>query len=214
MAIKCKINAYAKRRPGPKGECPECLTPDAPTSKKGYVAAHNIKINLGDGPTIPLTDHGNYIGDPRDAATRREIDAIRTKTGARPTDKNAQPDPVMVTGHGRAPALVRGPAMPPTQPTSGYQAAAGTMAGPLGRERTEPEPMHGGRLGHLTTPQYMALSRTQRRKYWAKIKNRRDHKNTPTRLASPRLGTGGLGSRGFTDGPHRDTETLMQQPRS
>lgn len=173
MAVKCKINGTAKRKPSDKGECPECLTPDVPVTQKGFVGAHNVKINLGDGPTIPVTDTGSHVGDPRDAAVRREIEGIKIKTGARPADKDSVADPVFTTGHGRAPVLVRGRDMPPVQPQKGFAAAAGTMHGPIGRERSEPEQMVGGHFGYLPKSEYNKLSRTQQRKYWAKISKSR-----------------------------------------
>jgi hypothetical protein len=138
MAQKCEINGNAKREPNKDGACPECLTPDVPVTKKGFVGAHNVKIDLGDGPQIPVTDEGTRVGDPRDAAVRREIESIKVKTGARPADKDSVADPVITTGHNRGPAMVRGRDMPPVQPQRGWAASAGTMYGPIGRERIDP----------------------------------------------------------------------------
>lgn len=217
MAVKCKINSRAQVEPDTDGQCPECLTPDVPVTKKGFVGAHTIKLNLGEGPTVPVTDSGSPIGDPRDAMVRREVEAIHVKTGTRPADRDASvAEPVETTGHGRAPVLVRGRDMPPVQPTSGYLAAAGTLAGSLGRERSEREAMHGGMYGYLTTPQYNALSRTQQRKYWARLKKDRDQctkiRATRVRIAATRFGTGGVGAHGFTDDQaSRHIETLMRE---
>lgn len=86
-----------------------------------------------------------------------------------------------------------------------------TMNGPTGRERSEPERMHGGRGGWLTEAQYNALNRTQQRKYWAKLKRDRDHVDRRVRTRIARLGTGAIGSHGFTSGDSRTTEALMRQ---
>lgn len=275
MAIKCKINGNSRREPDDKGRCPECLTSGVPTTRKGFVGAHDVKLPLAEGPTVPVTDTGSYIGDPRDAMIRRELEGVYERTGARKVEDSA-PDPVQTTGHGRAPVLVRGRVMEPfagdmatrtTQdptpapvagPVHGPIArqteipvnrevwavqmdgvlgsgvddtrkgwSSQTMNGPTGRERSEPERMHGGRGGWLTEAQYHALTRTQQRKYWAKLKRDRDRAklereraklkrdrecvDTRGRARIARLGTGGTGSHGFASGDSRTTEALMRQ---
>lgn len=182
---KCKITGTAKRKPEADGSCGECGTPDVKTTGKGFVAAHDVKVDLGDGPQIPVTDEGTRVGDPRDAAIRREVEARVSKEPvkvqyvsetrtyahgpAEPRKDASASDPVITTGHNRGAAMYRGRAMAPVQPQRGYAASAGTMAGPIGRDRTESEEMVGGSYGYLTQSQYRALSRTQQRKYWAKI---------------------------------------------
>jgi hypothetical protein len=98
----------------------------------------------------------------------------------------------------------------------------GTMYGPTGRAHMDREastvPMVGGKYGYLTADQYEQLSRSQQRKYWAKLKRMRDYADK-RRKAAPkgvpvRQGTGGTGSPAFTDGASRETERLMRQPRS
>lgn len=213
MSVTCKINGKAKRRPADDGSCPACTLPDVPLTGKGFIATHPMPITLGEGPQIPLTDTGTRIGDPRDAAVRREIDALHNRAQHAPAP-TAAPDPVQTTGHGRGPVLVRGRAMQPVQPTKGYAAAAGTLAGSLGRERSERPGMVGGRYGYLEPSQYAQLSRTQQRKYWAKVKKMQDHGATRRHAAVERLGTGGAASHGFADAASRETEALMRQPRS
>lgn len=139
MAEKCKITGSNKRRPNADGSCPECATPEVKLTGKGFVASHDIMISLGDGPQIPVTDEGPRVGDPRDAAIRREVEATHIRAGNLPVPMGGTPDPVMTTGHGRGPTLVRGRSMAPVQPQRGYAAAAGTMAGNLGRERFDRE---------------------------------------------------------------------------
>lgn len=225
MAVKCKINGKHKRAPE-KGACPECLTPDVPVTGKGFVGAHDVKADLGEGPQIPVTDAGSHVGDPRDAAVRREVEGrvvaepvtVRYDAASRayvhgnltPRRDASVADPVEARGHGRAPVLVRGRAMAPVQPQGGYAAAAGTMAGPIGWERSEPEEFVGGHYGYLTDAQYKALTRTQQRHYWNRVgKQRRYAADQRAREASrvPVPVTGaGAGTR-FLEGS--DTERLM-----
>jgi hypothetical protein len=137
---KCKINGKAKRLPTDKGACPECTAPAVKLTGKGFVASHPMPLSLGEGPQVPITDEGARVGDPRDAAVRREVESLHQRArGAVPGPEDSVPDPVVTTGHGRGPVLVRGRNMPPVQPQSGYAAAAGTMAGPIGRERFDRE---------------------------------------------------------------------------
>jgi hypothetical protein len=230
MAVRCKINGNAKLAPGDKGECPECLTPDVPTTGKGFVGAHDVKLSLGEGPQIPVTDEGTRVGDPRDAAVRRELDAVEVRKGEVPVPA-ACTDPVEATGHGRGPVLVRGRAM---EPFAGEMAlfpvgtpegervtgmpedtrkgwSSQTMNGPTGRERSEREAMVGGRYGFLTQVQFRALSRTQKRRYWDKVKKANAFAASHRRTFTGRFGTGGVGSASFAEGESRVTERIMRE---
>lgn len=175
MAVKCKITGTQKRKPNLDGSCPECLTPEVKITGKGFVAAHDVKIDLGQGPQIPITDEGTRVGDPRDAAVRREVESRQDKAQHKPVQTSI-PDPVETTGHGRAPVLVRGTDMAPVQKmrrNPGTReiepASRGTMAGPLGRDQSARELMVGGQYGYLPQNRYDELTRTQQRKYWNKI---------------------------------------------
>lgn len=193
MAIRCKITGKHKMQPGENGSCPECTTVGVPLTQKGFVGAHDVKVDLGEGPEIPVTDEGTRVGDPRDAAVRREVDANKVRAGKQAMPEGGVADPVITTGHNRGAAMYRGRAMRPmatkvvTYPKNeerpepaapldtrtGFAASAGTMYGPTGRERTEREEYVGGAYGWLTQGQYRKLSRTQQRKYWDKIHKRR-----------------------------------------
>jgi len=112
MAVKCKINASHKRLPvagteaDGKGQCPECLTPDRKLTGKGFIGAHNVVLDVD--TAIPVTDEGLRVGAPRDAAVKREIEARQMRAGTRDVPQGGVADPVMTTGHGRGPTLVRG----------------------------------------------------------------------------------------------------------
>lgn len=193
MATKCKITGTQKRKPNLDGSCPECLTPEVKTTGKGFVAAHDVKIALGEGPQIPVTDEGTRVGDPRDAAVRRELEARKDKAQHKPV-QTSLPDPVETTGHGRAPVLVRGTDMAPVQKmrrnpqTRAIEPASrGTMSGPLGRDQSAREVMVGGQFGYLPRNLYDALSRTQQRKYWNKIGKMRRLAADRRRKAVPAL---------------------------
>lgn len=128
MAVRCKITGTQKRLPE-KGACPECATPDVKLTGKGFVAAHDVKIPLGDGPQIKITDDGSPVGDPRDAAVRREIDGVKIRTGKQPLPVASMMDAASVH---RGPTLVRGRSMPtrvvdPDGPWT--EPAASTQAG-------------------------------------------------------------------------------------
>lgn len=231
MAVRCKVNGNAKLEPTDTGACPECLTPDVPTTGKGFVGAHDVKLSLGEGPQVPVTDEGTRVGDPRDAAVRRELDAIEIRKGEVAVPAAEHKDPVETTGHGRGPVLVRGRAM---EPFAGELAlfsagtpvgervtvmpedvrkgwSAQTMNGPTGRERSEREAMVGGRYGFLTQVQFRALSRTQKRRYWEKVRKANAFAASHRRAFTGRLGTGGVGSAGFAEGESRETERLMRE---
>lgn len=127
-------------------------------------------------------------------------------------------------------AMVQGRNMDPVQGTwynprtKEREPAAAYLGGSL-TSRPDREastvPMHGGAYGYLTLEQYEALSRSQRRKYWSKVKRMADFakaKRVASRArgvkpAAP-TGTGGVGGKSFTEGGSRETERLMQQPRS
>lgn len=103
---------------------------------------------------------------------------------------------------------------------TGFAASAGTMYGPTGGMRLDREastvPVHGGRYGYLTFAQYDALSRTQQRKYWVRIKKNEDFADRQRGQAVKRLpvalGNGGAGAQNFTeDRASRDAERLMRQ---
>lgn len=168
MAIKCKITGKHKRLPTDKGACPECTTPEVKLTGKGFVGAHDVKIHLGDGPQIAITDEGSRVGDPRDAAVRREVEGNKIRAGVETTPRADVPDPVMTTGHGRGPTLVKGRNMPPVQAQTGFAAAAGTMYGPLGRERFDREIIGERPKAHRTASQ---------RSNWRKKQRRLDTKN-------------------------------------
>jgi hypothetical protein len=93
----------------------------------------------------------------------------------------------------------------------------GTMDAPAGRERMDKEsstvPMVGGKYGYLTQGQYDELSRTQQRKYWARMHKMdayaKSHKRTPRTVTRP--GTGGVGGSSFAEGDSRETERVMRQ---
>lgn len=109
MAVKCKITGSAKRKPAEDGSCPECTLPGVKLTPKGNIATHNMPLNLGDGPQIPVTDEGTRVGDPRDAAIRREVDAIEIRTGVTPVPVADSADVASVL---RGPTLFRGRSMP------------------------------------------------------------------------------------------------------
>lgn len=144
---KCVVTGVQKRRPAAGGACPVCGTRDVPVTGKGFVGAHVVRPDLGEGVRVPETDSGNFVGTPRDAAIRREEDAAadRNREGVKPRGKtrigeSAAPDPVATSQHGRGPALVRGRDTEPVQPrwynpkTRQYEVSSiGTMGGNLGR---------------------------------------------------------------------------------
>lgn len=124
-------------------------------------------------------------------------------------------------------AMVQGPNMAPVQPTwrnpatGEVEPAAAYLGGSL-RDRVDrtvvSPPMVGGKYGYLTQEQYDRLKRTSQRRYWEKVKKQRDYAAKQRASAGPRVltgvdsGTGGVGTRSFTDGVSRKTERLMQQP--
>lgn len=123
-------------------------------------------------------------------------------------------------------AMVQGPNMAPVQPTwrnpvtGDVEPAAAYLGGSL-RERTDrtvvSPAMVGGRYGYLTREQYDELSRTQQRKYWERVKKQNSYASARRAQAAPRslvgvdAGTGGIGSRSFTEGDSQATERLMRQ---
>jgi hypothetical protein len=219
MAIRCKITGKHKVQPADNGSCPQCTTTGVPLTQKGFVGAHNVNVSLGEGPQVPVTDEGSRVGDPRDAAVRREIEGNKIRAGKAALPEGGVPDPVFTTGHNRGPATYRGRDMAPVQPQRGFAAAAGTMHGATGRVRMDREEMVGGNAyGYLARSQYERLSRTQQRKYWARVgKARRfaaDRRRNAVAALPVRLGTGGAGGASFADGDSRETEHLMRQPRS
>lgn len=160
------------------------------------------------------------LGDKSGAMeSARVLDA----QGASAPIPTAHTAPLGSRDHGRSDgvAMVRGANLRPVQPQKGWAAVAGTMAGPIGRERPDREastvPMHGGKYGYLTRAQYDALSRSRQRKYWTYIAKQERYAKEHGRVARPavtRPGTAGAGSRSFVEGKSAETERLMQQPRS
>lgn len=157
--MRCKITGSLKRLPV-KGACPECGTPGVRLTGKGFVGAHDVRADLGEGPQISITDDGTSHGAPHDAAVKRETEAARERVqqGVKPlgktrTGESSTVDPVNTTGHGRGPALVRGRNMDARQPTRWNPktrerevSSIGTMGGNLGRVHLDdPEPRDKGR---------------------------------------------------------------------
>lgn len=155
MAVKCKITGSQKVKPTEKGACPECTLPGVKLTPKGNIATHNMPVSLGEGPLVPVTDEGTRVGDPRDAAVRREVDAIHMRTGAAPVPEADTEDVASVL---RGPTLFRGRSMKPFAgdvivspvgtpeeertpgiPEDKRRLMAGTMSGNLGRERPDAE---------------------------------------------------------------------------
>lgn len=124
--------------------------------------------------SVPVTDSGLRVGAPRDAEVKREAEIRQAAESGDLSRFNGTRDSAQ--GHG--PAIFRGRNMAPVQPQRGYAAAAGTMAGPIGRPRFDREvtdvPMAGGRYGFLTPAEVGKLSRTQQRAYWRRVKANRD----------------------------------------
>lgn len=142
---------------------------------------------------------------------------------------SAQRAPVGSRDHGMLDgvAMVQGANMDPVQPmwrnpaTGESEPAAAFLGGTL-NERADREAstvaVVGGTYGYLTRDEVDALSRSQRRKYWAKIKVMADHgarvradnrAKGVSRIAP--TGTGGLGGKSFAEGRSARTERLMQQ---
>jgi hypothetical protein len=160
------------------GTCPTCLTPGIKLSKGGHIGAHSVAVEID--PTLPVVDLGTPKGDPRDATVRRAVEARliaaeQLPMPVAPSAPEGRDEKKNRAASSPGPALVRGRAMAPVQPQSGFLAVAGTMYGPIGRDRMDREsstvPMHGGTYGYLTEAEYEALSRTQQRKYWAKLRS-------------------------------------------
>lgn len=224
------------------GTCPECLTEDVKLSKGGHIGAHAVKVEVD--PTLPVVATGAPKGDPRDATVRRAVEARRITAGSDPMPTAPDAPEGREEGQNRTaaspgPALVRGRAMEPQasdvvtyrvgepkpapvpleDSRTGFAASAGTMYGSTGRERMDREastvPVVGGKYGYLTRDELNKLSRSQQRKYWAKVARMRNYadKRRHAAVASipVRLGTGGIGGRSVADVPG-DTERIMQQP--
>lgn len=224
------------------GTCPTCGTPDITLSKGGHIGAHNVAVEVD--PTLPVVSTGSPKGDPRDATVRRAVEARRVAAGslAMPTAPSApegraesgkraamSPGPAMVRGRVMKPAASdvvtyavgeqRPKQAAPQDPRTGFAARAGTMFGPTGRERMDREastvPMVGGKYGFLTREQLDALSRTQQRKYWARVARMTRYAKDQQRGALARVpvrqGTGGIGVRNLAADGLADTERVMQQ---
>ncbi len=231
---------------GGTGTCPECLTPSVKLSKGGHIGAHKVAVDVD--PTLPVVATGSPKGDPRDATVRRAVEARRVAAGSEvmpvavsaPEGREESGNRAMVAP---GPALVRGAAMRPqagpvvkrsastpyerpseaVDARTGWAGLAGTMYGPTGRVRLDREAstvrMVGGRYGYLTGKEYEALSRSQQRKYWARLKRDadfRERRRASARASVPvRLGTGGVGGRSLADGVSGETERVMQEvPRA
>lgn len=170
MNMNCKITGKLKRKPNPDGSCPECRAPKVKLTGKGFVAAHKVPIDLGEGPQVPLTDEGARVGDPRDAMLRREIMGAKIRAGQEPLPMGGVADPVVTTGHGRGPVLVRGRAMDATKITGprerkGDKPVSNTMSGNLGRERFDHEAVQREPAKRTKAAQrrYRACATAQRR---------------------------------------------------
>ncbi len=227
------------------GTCPECLTTDVKLSKKGFIGSHNVSVDVD--PTLPVVATGSPKGDPRDADVRRAVQVRKVAAKSLPVPEAPrapegrdegesrtamQPGPPLVRGRNMRPMasdVARrkvGDPEPEPQPMDdvrkGWAALAGTMHGPTGRDRMDRESstvvMHGGPYGYLTEAQYAALSRSQQRKYWARIKRMQDdaaaRRKAAVKTIPSRFGTGGVGGSSFTQGDSRETERIMKQARS
>jgi hypothetical protein len=185
MAVKCKIKFTAKRLPvegteaDGTGTCPECLSPDIKLTGKGFVGAHNVKVDVD--VTLPITDTGNMVGDPRDAAVRRAVEGRKIAAGSAPvpTSREYEDDaPHGMSGGRRGGAFVKGGDLPPIQPQSGYAASAGTMAlkvapTPRPDKKASQEGIIGGKFGTLTYGQVGKLTATGKREYFRTIATRK-----------------------------------------
>jgi hypothetical protein len=176
----------------------------------------------------PVTTEVETVPAPCDAS----MGVTESPTGERlsPEGRTSQmsPGPALVKGRSEAPlageVTVRQAGEEYTRPApveDSRRNDGGTWAAPTGRDRMDKEsstvPIVGGTYGYLTGAQYEALSRSQQRKYWERIKKQKAyakaHRGTQTRVPV-KLGTGGMGSSSFADGDSRETERVMRQPKS
>lgn len=136
--------------------------------------ASEVALISGDAPERNATI-GEQLSLGDKVGARKTARALDERGPAAPVPA-ARMAPLGSRDHGRSDgvAMVRGAAMKAVQPQRGWKATAGTMAGPIGRERADKEastvPMHGGTYGYLTKADYEQLSRTQQRKYWVKLR--------------------------------------------
>lgn len=185
-----------------------------------------IRVISGDADEANAAIAERLLYGDRGAAVglARELDA----RGPAAPVPSADRAPVGQRDHGMLDgvAMVQGANMAPVQPmwrnpvTGEVEPAAAYLGGSL-RDRVDrtvvSPPMVGGRYGYLTRDQYEGLTRSQQRKYWAKIKKQNDYAAERRAQAAPRSlvgvasGTGGIGSRSFVDGAACETERLMRQ---
>lgn len=152
VQVRSKIEPVAGSEREGKGTCPRCLTPGIQLSKKGFIGAHKIKVDVD--PTIPVTDSGQYVGSPRDAAIKREVQGALVRAGTLPVPKATALDPVMTTGHGRGPTLVRGRNMEARVVESGVGMAPEDMPCEPTPERDTDEPHSNTMAGNLGRPHF------------------------------------------------------------
>lgn len=97
-------------------------------------------------PTVENVATGAQHGDPRDAERRRVAELAQVRDGEAPVP-TAHQAPIGQRDHGMSDgvAMVRGRNMAPVQPQRGWAAAAGTMYGPIGRERPDREVVGDGK---------------------------------------------------------------------
>ena len=181
---------------------------DAPEGREGLAA----RAGASPGPAM-------YRG--------RAMEAVAGEVSVRGADAEMPGDPVGERGPGGVRAVPDPRDMPvgevvadSVDTRTGFAASAGTMFGPTGGQRMDRQastvPMVGGVFGYLTQAQYEALSRTQKRKYWARLKRDADfraaRRRAPRKGVPVRLGNGGGGSHVFSDGvAAQETERVMQR---
>ncbi len=151
MALKCKINAKAHVKPVKgtefegKGTCPECLTPGRKLTSKGFIGAHNVVI--GADSTIPVTDTGAYIGAPRDAAMKREMEGRRISAGLESVPHAQESD--KASAH-RGPTLIHGRDMNAVSPSDTSRLIEpSALSSDMAPERDAEKPHSGTMEGNL-----------------------------------------------------------------
>ncbi len=153
--------------------------------------------------------------------------AVSPLTGKALTASGMSPGPALVKGRSEKPLagevtvrLAGEPYVRPADPEDN-RGHGDTWTAPTGRDRMDKEsstvPIHGGTYGYLTKAQYDALSRSQQRKYWTRIRKQeayaKAHRGTQARVPV-KLGTAGVGGSWFAEGDSRETERVMRQPKS